>query len=97
MSTDSDSDSLVIVALGSNLGDSARLLRDAFAQLASQAASGFQHSSLWTSEPVDCPPGSPPFLNAVAVWHPRKPCRDNRRKKTGQSLSGRFLGQSPES
>ncbi len=71
MSTDSDSDSLVIVALGSNLGDSARLLRDAFAQLASQATSGFQYSSLWTSEPVDCPPGSPPFLNAVAVWHPR--------------------------
>ena len=71
MSADSNSDSLVIVALGSNLGDSERLLRDAFARLASQATSGFQHSSLWTSEPVDCPPGSPPFLNAVAVWLPR--------------------------
>lgn len=26
-------------------------------------------SSLWESEPVDAPPGSPPFLNAVVVGY----------------------------
>ncbi len=25
-------------------------------------------SSLWRSTPVDCPPGSPQFLNAVVAW-----------------------------
>mgnify|MGYP003799721551 CR=1 FL=1 len=27
-------------------------------------------SSLWQTTPVDCPPGSPPFLNAVAMLAP---------------------------
>ena len=28
-------------------------------------------SSLWETEPVDCPPGSPPFINAVVALVPR--------------------------
>jgi 2-amino-4-hydroxy-6-hydroxymethyldihydropteridine diphosphokinase len=28
-------------------------------------------SSLWETEPVDCPPGSPPFINAVVAMVPR--------------------------
>ena len=28
-------------------------------------------SSLWQTSPVDCPPGSPPFVNAVAGFAPR--------------------------
>ena len=29
-------------------------------------------SSLWQTSPVDCPPGSPPFVNAVVGFRPRK-------------------------
>lgn len=61
----------VIVALGSNLGDSGQILQEAFARLETLASEGFRASSLWSSDPVDCPPGSPKFVNAVAVWVPR--------------------------
>jgi 2-amino-4-hydroxy-6-hydroxymethyldihydropteridine diphosphokinase len=57
----------VVVALGSNLGDSEGILREAFGRLAGFSASPLKGSSLWWTEPVDCPPGSPPFLNAVAI------------------------------
>lgn len=60
----------VIVALGSNLGDSSALLERAFVSLAAWAAAGFRRSSVWKSAPVDCPPGSPDFLNAVCLWYP---------------------------
>jgi 2-amino-4-hydroxy-6-hydroxymethyldihydropteridine diphosphokinase len=58
--------SLVFIALGSNLGDSRRIILDTLAQL--QNFSGFPilKSSLWQTAPVDCPPGSPKFVNAVA-------------------------------
>ena len=58
------------IALGSNLGDSARLLEDAFEALQALSAAPIRRSSLWRSSPVDCPPGSPPFLNAVAAIEP---------------------------
>ena len=60
----------VVVALGSNLGDSAATLRAAIHRLRERSASGFAASSLWRSTPVDCPPGSPQFLNAVTSFHP---------------------------
>ncbi len=59
-------DSSIFVALGSNLGDSARMVRDALAGLRALSAGPVASSSLWTSTPVDCPPGSPMFVNAVA-------------------------------
>ena len=34
------------------------------------SCSGFLSSSLWQSPPVDCPPGSPPFINAVVAFTP---------------------------
>lgn len=61
-------DRLVVVALGSNLGDSAVILKSAFDRLRTLAVDFFEASSLWRSTPVDCPPGSPDFLNAVAVF-----------------------------
>jgi 2-amino-4-hydroxy-6-hydroxymethyldihydropteridine diphosphokinase len=61
----------VIVALGANLGDPPATLRAALAWLAGRAAGGFRASSLWHSTPVDCPPGSPRFTNAVALFTPR--------------------------
>ncbi len=56
-----------IVALGSNLGDSARWLETALAALQDLSAAPIRRSTLWRTEPVDCPPGSPWFLNAVAI------------------------------
>ncbi len=61
----------VFIALGSNLGDSAQILRDAVARLQSLSAAPLLKSSLWSSTPVDCPPGSPPFVNAVVALQPR--------------------------
>jgi len=60
----------VIVALGSNLGDSANVLREAVIRLASLSARRLRRSSLWRSTPVDCPPGSPPFVNAAVAFEP---------------------------
>ncbi len=53
------------VALGSNLGDSADILLDAMERLERCSAAPLARSSLWRTTPVDCPPGSPPFVNAV--------------------------------
>lgn len=55
------------IALGSNLGDRNALLQEAIGHLRMIHESGdFLLSSLHETEPVDCAPGSPPFLNAVA-------------------------------
>jgi len=61
----------VFVALGSNLGDSAAILRQAMARLQSLSDTPLLTSSFWEAAPVDCPPGSPPFLNAVVGFLPR--------------------------
>jgi 2-amino-4-hydroxy-6-hydroxymethyldihydropteridine diphosphokinase len=61
----------VVVALGSNMGDSPALLREACERLKRRAASGFRVSSFWRSKPVDCPPGSPDFINAAACFQPQ--------------------------
>jgi 2-amino-4-hydroxy-6-hydroxymethyldihydropteridine diphosphokinase len=62
---------LAIVALGSNLGDSAKILRDAMARLQKFSDEPILKSSLWETAPVDCPPGSPKFVNAVIGLAPR--------------------------
>ncbi|MEZ0299743.1 MAG: 2-amino-4-hydroxy-6-hydroxymethyldihydropteridine diphosphokinase [Candidatus Methylacidiphilales bacterium] len=59
------------IALGSNLGDRGQHLRLGFDFLRSLSFSDeseghFLASRIYLTEPVDCPPGSPPFLNAVA-------------------------------
>ena len=58
------------ISLGSNLGDSRRLLSQAAEQLQSLSMAPLEKSSLWSSAPIGCPPGSPPFLNAVAAIVP---------------------------
>lgn len=60
----------VLVALGSNLGDSPTILRQAITQLRVTAGpdAAFRASALWSSSPVDCPPGSPPFVNAAVAF-----------------------------
>lgn len=58
------------IALGSNLGDSRRILEQAFVRLQEFSAAPIRRSSLWRSAPVDCPPDSPDFVNAVAAITP---------------------------
>jgi 2-amino-4-hydroxy-6-hydroxymethyldihydropteridine diphosphokinase len=56
---------LAFIALGSNLGDSRQIILDALAQLQNFSEFPILKSSLWQTSPVDCPPGSPKFVNAV--------------------------------
>jgi 2-amino-4-hydroxy-6-hydroxymethyldihydropteridine diphosphokinase len=60
-----------IVALGSNLGDSPMILRQAVGRLQELSPEPVRRSSWWKSSPVDCPPGSPVFVNAVVALVPR--------------------------
>ena len=60
----------VIIALGSNLGDSSKILRAAMARLEDFSSEPLLKSSLWQTSPVACPPDSPMFLNAVAALVP---------------------------
>ena len=53
------------IALGSNLGDSVANIKRALTELENFSASPIQKSSLWRSRPVDCPEGSPDFINAA--------------------------------
>jgi 2-amino-4-hydroxy-6-hydroxymethyldihydropteridine diphosphokinase len=63
---------LAFVALGSNLGDSRRIILDAMARLQKFSDAPVLKSSLWQTSPVNCPPGSPMFLNAVVGIEPQK-------------------------
>ncbi len=62
---------MAFVALGSNLGDSRQIFASAMARLRELSTQPLQESSLWHTTPVDCPPDSPPFVNAVVGLHPR--------------------------
>ena len=64
-----------IVAIGSNLpgrfGSPGQMARRAMAALQRLSESPPLCSSLYCSKPVDCPPGAPDFINAVAaLWPP---------------------------
>ena len=62
---------MAYVALGANLGDAAATLSDAAAEIAGWSPSLPIGSSLWRTVPVECPPGSPLFLNAVLGLRPK--------------------------
>jgi 2-amino-4-hydroxy-6-hydroxymethyldihydropteridine diphosphokinase len=62
---------MVLVGLGSNEGQSARILEGALERLAAFAFGSVACSSFWRTSPVDCPPGSGDFVNAVALFAPR--------------------------
>jgi 2-amino-4-hydroxy-6-hydroxymethyldihydropteridine diphosphokinase len=61
---------LAFVALGSNLGDARQNILNALASLQALSRRPLLQSSLWRTSPVGCPPGSPPFVNAVAALAP---------------------------
>lgn len=58
------------IALGSNVGDSPTILRRAMDQLETHSRKPLVRSSLWQTTPVNCPPGSPTFVNAVVALYP---------------------------
>ncbi|MBI3881624.1 MAG: 2-amino-4-hydroxy-6-hydroxymethyldihydropteridine diphosphokinase [Verrucomicrobia bacterium] len=70
MSLVTSAPTLAFVALGSNLGDSRAILLKAMDRLAQLSTTPLLRSSLWQSTPVDCPPGSPLFVNAVVALAP---------------------------
>ena len=83
------------IALGANLGDCKRTMLEAIKHLQKISAEPLLRSSFWETAPVDCPPGSPPFLNAVVALAPRP-------QETPQSLLAKLqalekaLGRKPK-
>jgi len=63
---------LAYIALGSNTGDSRSTVLRAMTRLEQLSERPLFKSSLWETEPVDCPPGSPPFINGVVAMVPRE-------------------------
>lgn len=59
------------IALGANLGEVRNTLALAITRLQAFSAKPLVKSSLWESTPVDCPPGSPAFVNAVVGLLPQ--------------------------
>jgi 2-amino-4-hydroxy-6-hydroxymethyldihydropteridine diphosphokinase len=55
------------VALGSNLGDSRQNVLSAIQRIEQLGLGPVLRSSLWETEPLDCPAGSPRFINAVVA------------------------------
>ena len=62
---------LAFIALGSNLGDSRQIFARAIARLQEFSDAPLLKSSFIETAPVDCPSGSPNFLNAVVGLVPR--------------------------
>jgi 2-amino-4-hydroxy-6-hydroxymethyldihydropteridine diphosphokinase len=71
-STFHPSPSLAVIAVGSNLGDSVKIVHEAMARLQNFSREPILKSSLWRTTPVDCPPDSPKFVNAVVGFVPQK-------------------------
>ncbi len=63
---------MVYVALGSNLGESVVTLRLAAAKISDWSVDKVVGSSLWETEPLDCQPDSPLFINAVIGLNPKQ-------------------------
>ncbi len=58
----------VLIALGSNVGDSPAIVGQAMDDLESLSAGEYRRSSLWRTTAVDCPPDSPDFINAAVAF-----------------------------
>lgn len=55
------------IGLGSNRGDSKAAIEEAEDRLEKGGFTIFRRSSLYKSEPVDCEPGTPDFINAAVI------------------------------
>ena len=63
-------ENLCLISLGSNLGNPVATVQNTFHQLQKISVAPILKSSLWRSTPVDCPPGSPDFINAAVALEP---------------------------
>jgi 2-amino-4-hydroxy-6-hydroxymethyldihydropteridine diphosphokinase len=63
---------MAVIALGSNVGDPRKNVLEAFGRLRELSAEPLLRSSLWETSPVDCPPGSPVFINAAVGLVPKE-------------------------
>ena len=84
---------MVLIGLGSNRGDSGPIVDEACSYLAHYAQADFRCSSLWRTNPIDCPPGSGDFINAAVAFEPRRiysPERLLRELKTLEAVAGRL-------
>src|SRR5687767_9207881 len=61
---------IAFVALGSNLGNSREIVLRAMDRLEKLSSAPLLRSSLWETEPIDCPPGAAPFINAMVGLTP---------------------------
>ena len=86
---------LTFIALGSNLGDARQNILRAMARLQSFSDEPILKSSLWQTTPVDCPPGSPNFLNSVIGFIPGKDETPESLLKKMQGLEKAF-GRTPK-
>ena len=80
---------LAFVALGSNLGDSRKIVLDAMARLREFSDAPILKSSLWQTSPVNCPPDSPKFVNAAVGLIPKE-------NETPESLLKKLRGLEKE-
>ena len=63
---------MAYIALGSNLGDPRATVLRAMERLQELSDRPLAKSSLMETTPVDCPPGSPNFVNAMVGLVPRR-------------------------
>jgi 2-amino-4-hydroxy-6-hydroxymethyldihydropteridine diphosphokinase len=86
---------LAFIALGSNLGDSRLVLPQAIKRLQDFSDQSLLVSSIWETAPVDCPPGSGMFLNAVVGLVPQPAERPETLLRKLQALEKEF-GRAPK-
>ena len=55
----------VLIAIGANLGNPEKKVREAIRKLCDLSRNTPKHSSLWQTAPVHCPEGSPSYINAA--------------------------------
>ncbi len=60
----------VLIALGANVGDPVTTVLRTMDRLTALSSRPLRRSSLWRSAPVECPEGSPPFVNAAVAITP---------------------------
>ncbi|MGC8991234.1 MAG: 2-amino-4-hydroxy-6-hydroxymethyldihydropteridine diphosphokinase [Verrucomicrobiia bacterium] len=61
---------MALISIGANIGNPVDAVLRAVDRLADLSPEPILRSSLWRTAPVDCPPGTPPFVNAAVAIVP---------------------------